>query len=336
MNWYYIDGPLRVGPISETEWAELVRSGKITPETLVWREGLEKWTPYKLMPPSAGPEAEPPEFEAEPELPVEENPRAFAARVVDLDYPVHLRRCISRAWAAFTSDFWMLVGSTFLIAALTVVGASVPLLHTAMSMGLQGVLLGGLNLVCLRILRGETAFIRDLFAGFGRALFKPLVLTTLVSFLVMVLCFLPASIATEMMGMIPANFEAMLTADPQSQAQAFTLLWQTLSADPQKTMVWLLVLLTCSLPVVYFSFCWMFSIPLIVDKNMNFWPAMQLSRRKVLQHPWRIAVLVLVAEILAIAGAVFTLPLAFLIKLALYEEIFNGEPPSPTPAPEKE
>ena len=333
MNWYYIDGPLRVGPIHETEWAELVRSGKITPETLVWHEGVEKWTPYRLMTPPSEPEAEPPAFEPAPELPEEENPQAFAARVVDLDYPVHLSRCIARAWAAFTADFWMLVGSIFLVSALTLVGAQVPVVQTALSMGLKGVLLGGLYLVCLRILRGETAFIRDLFAGFGMTLFKPLVLTTLVAFLVTAVCFIPAGIATEVMGMIPANFEALLTAGPQSQAQAFTLLWQTWAADPQKTMVWLLVLLTCSLPAVYFSFCWMFSIPLIVDKGMAFWPAMQLSRRKVLQHPWRIAVLVMVAEMLGFGGllgfgvgVIFTLPLAFLIKLALYEEIFNSAP----------
>ena len=341
MNWYYIDGPLRVGPIPDTEWAELVRSGKIQPDTLVWQEGMEKWTPFREASPPA---VEPPPFGAAPEPTVEaEDPNTFAARVVDLDYAASLRRCISRGWKAFLSDYWMLVGSTFLIYALTLAGASLPVVHTAMSMGLQGVLLGGLYCVGLRILRGEPAFIRDLFSGFSLALLKPLLLTTLVSFLVMVVCFLPATIATEVMGMIPANFEAMMTGDPQSQAQALTLLWQTWTADPQKTLVWLLVILTCSLPAVYFTFCWMFSIPLIVDKGLDFWPAMQLSRRKVLQHPWRVAVLVLAAEALGFSGAlgfgigvIFTLPLAFLVKLALYEEIFNNAPPSRMPGLEKE
>ena len=343
MNWYYIDGPLRVGPLNETEWAELLRSGKITPETLVWHEGVEKWTPYRLMTPPAEPEAEPSIFDALPELPVEEDPKIFAARVGDLDYPVRLRGCIARAWAAFTRDFWMLVGSTFLIAALTLAGGRIPVVQTALSMGLQGVLLGGLYCVFLRILRGDSAFIRDLFAGFSLPLFKPLVLTTLVSFLVMALCFLPATVATEFLGVIPPDFEALVAADPQSQAQAFSLLWQTLTADPQKTLVWLLVLLTCALPAIYFTLCWMFSIPLIVDKGLDFWPAMQLSRRKVLQHPWRIIVLVVVAEVLGFSGVlgfgvglIFTLPLTLLVKLALYEEIFNRVPPSRPAELEKE
>ena len=232
----------------------------------------------------------------------------------------------------------------FLIVALTLLGGRLPLLQAAMSMGLKGVLLGGLSLVYLRTLRSEPAFIRDLFSGFSVNFFKPLVLTTLVSFLVIqVLCFSPAYIATGMMGILPPDFEVMMTGDSQTQAQAFDLLWQSLTADSQKTMVWLLVILTCSLPAVYFAFCWMFALPLIVDKGMAFWPAMQLSRRKVLQHPWRIAVLVAVAEILGFSGLlgvgiglIFTLPLGFLTKLALYEEIFNSPLQSPAPKAEKE
>ena len=335
MNWYYIDGPLRVGPLNETEWAELVKSGKIQPETLVWHEGVEKWTPYRLMTP-AGLEPEPPDFEEALEE-VAETPQAFAARVIDLDYPVAINHCISRAWAAFASNFWMFVGTAFLIAALSLAGSSLPVVHYAMPMALQGVLFGGLYLVYLRMMRGEPASTGDLFAGFGLPLFKPLAFTTLVTFLVMALCFVPATISIQAMGIVPPNVEAMMADNPQ---QVFALIQD---ADPQKMMVWLLVFLACSIPAVYFSFCWMFAIPLIVDKGMAFWPAMQLSRNKVLQHPWRISVLLMVAGILGFAGVlgfgigvVLTLPLYFLIKLFLYEDIFNNPSPSQPADPEKE
>jgi len=108
-----------------------------------------------------------------------------------------------------------------------------------------------------------------------------------------------------------------------------------LQSDPNAFLVLLLVLLTCLIPAIYFAFCWMFAVPLIVDKRMNFWPAMQLSRRKVLQHPWRISVVSVVAGILGIAGVVgflicvfLTLPLYFLVMLYLYEDMFN-EPRKP-------
>ena len=47
MNWYYCseDGSTTLGPISEAEMAELAGSGDITPETLVYNEGLKDWQP---------------------------------------------------------------------------------------------------------------------------------------------------------------------------------------------------------------------------------------------------------------------------------------------------
>jgi len=73
---------------------------------------------------------------------------------------------------------------------------------------------------------------------------------------------------------------------------------------------------------------------LIVDKGMPFWPAMKLSRHKVLQHPWRVSVLLVAAGLVGSMGVFFfffgiflTLPLYFLIVLRLYETIFNHEKP---------
>ena len=330
MNWYYIDGPLRVGPLNETEWAELVRSGKIEPETLVWHEGVEKWTPYRLMNPPAEPDPEPPGFDALREA-TEEPPEAFAARVADLDYPVNLSQCISRAWGVFKSHFWELVGATVLVFSVILAASRLPILEYIVPMLLQGVILGGLYKFCLQRLRGQPAAFTDLLAGFDRTLFQQLALQTLVISLVTQLCFLPALIATLKMGILPPNFEEMLaSSDPQSQMQAFTVLQTALAADPQRTLVWLLVILTCSIPAVYFAFCWMFALPLVVDKGLSFWAAMRLSRNKVLQHPWRIGVLSIVAGIFGFGfgiGMLFTLPLYFLIKLALYEEIFRNPQP---------
>ncbi len=327
MNWYYIDGPLRIGPLNESEWAELVRSGKIGPETLVWHEGVEKWTPYRLMNPPAEPES--PEFETVLESPVEENPEVFAARVADLDFAVDLNRCISRGWTVFKAHFWELVGATFLVFAMLVAASRLPILEYVVPMLLQGVLLGGLYKIYLQRLRGQPAAFTDLFAGFDRSLFQQLALQTLVIAMVTQLCFVPAVIATVKLGIIPANFEAMMASS--DSLSAVTALQTALAADPQKTFVWLLVVLACSIPAVYFGFCWMFAIPLVVDKGLSFWPAMKLSRNKVLQHPWRIGVLSVVAGGLGFAGAlglgigmIFTLPLYFLTKLALYEEIFNA------------
>ena len=43
MQWYYAENNQQVGPISEQEFQSLVNSGRITAETLVWREGWADW-----------------------------------------------------------------------------------------------------------------------------------------------------------------------------------------------------------------------------------------------------------------------------------------------------
>lgn len=43
MEWYYADGDERRGPVSEEEFSELNRAGKIGPATLVWHEGWSEW-----------------------------------------------------------------------------------------------------------------------------------------------------------------------------------------------------------------------------------------------------------------------------------------------------
>ncbi len=46
MNWYYLEGGNRVGPVDEAEFGELVGAGRIRAETLVWCEGMTEWRPY--------------------------------------------------------------------------------------------------------------------------------------------------------------------------------------------------------------------------------------------------------------------------------------------------
>ena len=43
MNWYYAENNQRNGPVSEDEFAQLVRDGKIAPAMLVWSEGMAGW-----------------------------------------------------------------------------------------------------------------------------------------------------------------------------------------------------------------------------------------------------------------------------------------------------
>jgi uncharacterized RDD family membrane protein YckC len=55
MNWHYVAQGQPAGPVGDEQFAELVRTGKITAETLVWRDGMTDWLPYQQALNSAGP-----------------------------------------------------------------------------------------------------------------------------------------------------------------------------------------------------------------------------------------------------------------------------------------
>jgi hypothetical protein len=48
--WHYQNGQTAVGPISEQELLGLLKTGKVHPDTLVWKEGMPGWTPCSQIP----------------------------------------------------------------------------------------------------------------------------------------------------------------------------------------------------------------------------------------------------------------------------------------------
>lgn len=49
MAWYYAEAGKQTGPVEDAQLEELVQSGRIQPETLVWREGMPDWRPYSQV-----------------------------------------------------------------------------------------------------------------------------------------------------------------------------------------------------------------------------------------------------------------------------------------------
>jgi hypothetical protein len=46
VDWFYVQNGSQIGPLPVGQFDDLVRSGRITPQTLVWREGLANWQPF--------------------------------------------------------------------------------------------------------------------------------------------------------------------------------------------------------------------------------------------------------------------------------------------------
>jgi len=55
MPWYYANNDQRLGPVSDSEFARLVREKIIREDTLVWRHGMADWKSYAEIAPTLPP-----------------------------------------------------------------------------------------------------------------------------------------------------------------------------------------------------------------------------------------------------------------------------------------
>jgi uncharacterized membrane protein len=92
--------------------------------------------------------------------------------------------------------------------------------------------------------------------------------------------------------------------------------------------------LLCLLPGIYLAVAWVFALPLVIDKKMDFWPAMELSRKVVHRHWWVFFCLLLVNVLICllglaacIIGVFIAQPVAFGALIYAYEDIFGTKPP---------
>jgi hypothetical protein len=87
----------------------------------------------------------------------------------------------------------------------------------------------------------------------------------------------------------------------------------------------------CIVPGVYLVVIWWGFAPLlIIDKRLDFWPAMELSRKVVNAHWWQVAALTLCVVAVGLSGLLLfgvgiflTLPLALAALVYAYEDIFG-------------
>jgi len=98
MNWHYVNQGQQAGPVTEEELLTLVRAGKISEETLVWREGMQNWTPFHQagIPTSPTTTAQPPAFQPPAPLNPNETVCAECGKIFPIDETIsygNLRVC---------------------------------------------------------------------------------------------------------------------------------------------------------------------------------------------------------------------------------------------------
>jgi hypothetical protein len=201
-------------------------------------------------------------------------PEVIAAEYLRRGAVVDIGSAVSRGWALVRDNLGVLAGATVLGWLICIGLAFVPVVGWVVGI----VLLGGLDYLFIRRIRGETVQVGDVFAGFNLA-FLHLTMAGLVKWLLTSLGFV-----------------------------------------------------LCVLPGIYLGVGYVFALPLVIDKKMEFWPAMEVSRRVVHRHWWSTFGLVIVLALVALAGflacivgALVTVPLASASLMYVYEDLFGPE-----------
>ena len=101
------------------------------------------------------------------------------------------------------------------------------------------------------------------------------------------------------------------------------------------TLLQWLGLCLCIFPGIYVSIAWVFSIPLVIDKRLDFWPAMELSRKVVSRHWFMVFGLMLVNGLVSFAGlaacciGIFvSIPVGIVSLMYAYEDLFGHRKPT--------
>ena len=235
----------------------------------------------------------------------------------DGDYRLDIGGCLGSGWRVMRSQFGLAFGVGLVFVgiqvALALLGA-IPFIGTIFSIGawvIGGALLGGLQFFYLRMVRGESPELGNLFDGFRRA-FGQLFLGQLVPGLLTFIPVLPGMVVL-LIGLIPVFVGKG-------------------DVPPLAALAPGLLLILLGFPVtLYLQTCWMFTLPLILDQGLDFWTAMGRSRRQVGRHWWLcfgltvvIALVNLLGLLCCFVGALVTFPLSFLALMQGYEAVIHG------------
>jgi len=327
MEWYYAEGGEQRGPVSADEFERLVAAGTVKPDTLVWRAGLIKWQPYGEV------------AEATSEAPVVQGGmvcsqcgQSFAAEEVfrygsawvcagckplvlqrlreggpgltaaagslsveellARDYEVDVGGYLNQSWAMFKNNAGVILGATVLVYLVMIAINIIPYLSIILSLVLTGPLMGGLWLFYIRQARGEDATVGEAFSGFGPN-FGQLVLANVVTGILSGLCLAPAILL-----MLGGVFVSGVSRQGGGSSELFTTVFFIFMG---------ILTVAGTVGYIYLTISWFFTLPLVADKGMRFWPAMSLGRRIVGKHFWWTLLLAIVAMLLAMAGTLLCL-----------------------------
>jgi len=147
MQWFYIHHEKRMGPIEETDLFQLARDGNLSPQDLVWNPSMgEEWKPASSISGLFAPPAVIP-----PSTGTGNTPN---------------RKLMEKAIRSLSGNWAMAIGVAVLYQVVISGVQFVPYLGGLFVLLINGSMLFGLNRFFLKLARGTTTEVGDLFDGF--------------------------------------------------------------------------------------------------------------------------------------------------------------------------
>jgi uncharacterized membrane protein len=154
MQWFYADQGKSVGPVSEDVFQGLVAAGTITPQTLVWHEGMKEWAKHGTI------------------IQQSNVVTAQATESTEASYGgtglTHNRDLMAQARTALQGQWGLAVGTCVVFGAVAILAAIIPLAGSIISFLISGALTLGLAIFFLALARGQEARLPMIFDGFQR------------------------------------------------------------------------------------------------------------------------------------------------------------------------
>jgi hypothetical protein len=307
------------GPISAEDVHKWIAEGRLSAQSLAQAPGDIEWKQLSAFPEFAG---------AFADKSAASNVPPTVVAPVDLlehDYELDIGGCISRGWDLLKNNFSLLfVGALiYLLIEGAIAGfGAIPFIGPLFSIAnlfVVGPLMGGVFYIFIQTIREQPASVGDVFTGFRQA-FVQLFLGYLVPALLAGLCIIPA-IVVLVVSMIHSGAGTTPQTNPFLGHYPFPM---------GMLLPFVVVLLVCMIPMVYLQISWSFVLPLIIDKQMDFWPAMGASRKMVSKHWWHVFGLMILIGLLNVVGVLaccvgvlFTIPIGIAALMYAYETIFS-------------
>lgn len=367
MKHYFIIGGngKEYGPVSESEVYEWIKEGRANGDTRIKETEAEEWSLIRNLEQfnlSTSPSKEPDGIPALPNAsePAQQNsfnePDNYSppANNETRDFSVWSAGCISRGFEVYKNNIGeasllvlvllgvsAIVNIIFYLALIPVIVGSVaiatiPVVGIILNLILWTVLpilffsffaplAPGPILFLIRLVRNESARMEDVVSGYTRngiqCVLAFLIQNVIYHIFVFLGCLLIIlSVGWPIVKMVIEVAEAGSGAPPPVLPEYGIM--------PYIGMF--IGIISIIIPIIYLVIGWAYSMILIVDRKMNFWPAMELSRKTVTKHWFQIFFFLIAIGIISSLGVIvcgvglfFTIPMAMTMFAASYVHIFD-------------